>query len=78
MTGVPLKVTVLDPRFAPKFKPVIVTSVPTGAAVGFNRVISGPSGITPPPSMISTWTSSLMARPVPDQPGLIATSRFPR
>jgi len=38
----PLNATVLAPRVAPKFVPVIVTDVPEGAAVGETPVIEGP------------------------------------
>ena len=36
MTWVPLKVTVLLPRWSPKFFPLILTSVPTGPLSGVN------------------------------------------
>ncbi len=41
---VPLKVTVLLPWLAPKFDPVIVTSVPTAPEVGLTLPIAGAAG----------------------------------
>ncbi len=44
--AVPLKVTVLVPRVAPKFAPLIVTDVPTAPDVGFRLVMLGGGGVT--------------------------------
>jgi hypothetical protein len=41
VAGVETKVTVLEPWVAPKFAPVIVTSVPTGPEVGERLVMLG-------------------------------------
>ncbi len=42
--AVPLNVTVLEPRVAPKFTPVIVTAVPTGPALMDKLLMAGPVG----------------------------------
>jgi hypothetical protein len=44
--AIPLNVTVLVPRVAPKFTPEIVTDVPTTPDVGFNPVTLGPGAVT--------------------------------
>jgi hypothetical protein len=55
VAAVPLKVTVLLPRVAPKFVPAIVTAVPTGPLVGVKLVNVGPT--------VTVYVSALLARP---------------
>src|SRR5204863_117968 len=43
VAAVPLNVTVLVPRVAPKFAPAIVTDAPTGPAAGVRPVMPGPT-----------------------------------
>ena len=54
VAAVPLKVTVLVPRVAPKFAPAMVTGVPTGPDVGFKLVMLG----------VELWTTVIVAWPV--------------
>jgi len=42
----PPKVTLLVPRVAPKFEPLIVTEVPTGPVDGFRLVMLGAGTVT--------------------------------
>jgi hypothetical protein len=46
VTAVPLKVTVLVPRVAPKFDPAIVTDPPTSPAAGVRLVMLGGATVT--------------------------------
>lgn len=45
VTGVPLKVTVLDPWLSPKFDPLIVISAPTAPCVGDKLLMLGAESI---------------------------------
>jgi mannitol/fructose-specific phosphotransferase system IIA component len=55
VAAVPLNVTVLAPRVAPKLVPVIVTAVPTGPLVGARLVSVG--------AVVTVYVSALLARP---------------
>ena len=51
----PLKVTVLVPRVAPKFSPLIATGAPTRPKAGSNPVIEGAGRVTVKVSPLLTW-----------------------